>query len=159
MSAKVDALRGEGDRPSRTARSKQAPGFVRLVGRKDGKFPSMGDWGVEYDGSDGHESAAIHDDKGRVALILVALLKQGWRSTVDLEARCDYIVTAVNSHASLVEALKVCSDALAFLTEPEVIRSTTVINAWAQVVAAKSGARAALLKATGSKASECGEQT
>lgn len=49
--------------------------------------------------------------------------------------------------ASLVmaEALKQAQRALAMLVEPEAIRSTTRINAWAACVAAEQKVRAALL--------------
>jgi hypothetical protein len=45
------------------------------------------------------------------------------------------------------DALSLCQHALAMLTAPDAIRSTTVHHAWAQAVMAETRARAALAKA------------
>lgn len=47
------------------------------------------------------------------------------------------------------EALRRCADVFKLLTDPETIKSTAVLHAWAQVVEAEAKARAALARAEG----------
>jgi hypothetical protein len=49
----------------------------------------------------------------------------------------------------LLEALKCCQSALAMVTAPDTIRSTSVTVAWATCIAAEAQARAALAQAGG----------
>jgi hypothetical protein len=49
----------------------------------------------------------------------------------------------------LLAVARQCQGALAVLTEPNEIRSTSIVSAWALCVAAEQAARAAIAKATG----------
>lgn len=60
------------------------------------------------------------------------------------QANASFIVRAVNSHDALVEALKLAQAVLAALISPDAIKTTTVVNAWAQCIEAEAAARAAL---------------
>lgn len=69
--------------------------------------------------------------------------------TAKNEANAKHIVLCWNTHEELVEALEGAAKALAMLTEPDAIKSTSVQHAWAQCIAAERSARAALKAATG----------
>lgn len=77
-----------------------------------------------------------------------------FRGTDVDEVNAAFIVRAVNSYdthraliAELVEALEASQSALAMLTEPKEIRTTSVQQAWAVAVDAELKARRALAKA------------
>lgn len=62
-------------------------------------------------------------------------------------ANAEHIVHAVNVFEDLVSALKEARGALALMTSPDAIQSSSVQHAWAQAVAAEARARSALAKA------------
>jgi len=55
----------------------------------------------------------------------------------------------VDHTPELLEALRKCQAALAMLTAPDAIKSSSVLHAWAHCVEAEAAARAAISKATG----------
>jgi len=55
----------------------------------------------------------------------------------------------VDHTTELLEALRKCQAALAMLTAPDAIKSSSVLHAWAHCVEAEAAARAAISKATG----------
>lgn len=81
------------------------------------------------------------------ATITVASMDRGMTATLE-EARANaaFIVHAVNLHDEMVEALREAQSALAMLTDPKVIGSTTASAAWATAVAAEVKCRSALSK-------------
>ncbi len=71
---------------------------------------------------------------------------QIWGGNEEAMANARLIASAPN----LLEALKLCQSALATMIAPDAIKSTTVINAFAQATEADAKARAAIAKATAS---------
>lgn len=79
-------------------------------------------------------------------------LDDGARNVVSLIGACGGTDSAADvalmaAAPELLAALRVSQAALAMLTEPQAIRTTTVSNAWAQAVEAEQKARLAIAKA------------
>lgn len=83
---------------------------------------------------------AVYHDRRIVALVGTSIDRDDERTRRDARL--------IAAAPELLEALRECQRVLLTLTEPDAIRSTTVINAWAQAVAAEQHARAAISKAS-----------